>query len=279
MKIELYKEIVNDIGKFKGLTRDCADMLIKKYPDVSSNAIHSILSAEVMQRMKTCRNKLHGIRYDHYGQYIKAKKSGQRPGIIVRLAAAANLPPALLARVILERHFSNDNKKFSRTFISQYMKDTTLIQDPDLAYEVYLCVLYDDRNGFISDSLCLAIGNEYELKLQQYLNECNAAYSTEDDLRERGYDKTPDVKLEIPLAVNGFIINWIESKGRFGSPDIHKTHVKEQFLSYWNRFGPGLVIYWFGFVDNIVEPSEEKFIIMDHFPENIVHMNPIIPEL
>ncbi|XP_057339242.1 CDAN1-interacting nuclease 1-like [Microplitis mediator] len=275
MKVELYKEIVEDIGKFKGLTRDCAHMLINKYPDVSSHAIHSILSAEVVQRKETWKNKLLSTQYDHYEQYIEARQSEQRPGIIVGLAATESLPPVSLARVILERHFSN----VSRKFISRYLQNTTLIEDPDLAYEIYLCVLYDDKNGFISDSFGKAIGIECELKLQHCLNQCNAAYLTEDDLTKRGYDKTPDVKLEIPLAVDGFIINWIESKGRFGSPYIHKTHVKEQFLNYWDRFGPGLVIYWFGFVDNIVEPSEEKYIIMDHFPENIVHMNPTIPEL
>ena len=118
------------------------------------------------------------------------------------------------------------------------------------------------------------MGQEYEVKLQCYLKERNIPFRNEDQLRTRGYDKTPDVKLEIPIAVNGYVINWIESKARFGNKDIHKRYIKEQFLSYWNRFGPGLVIYWFGFLDTLSQSSETRFIIMDHFPQEITYMNP-----
>lgn len=137
-----------------------------------------------------------------------------------------------------------------------------------------MCILYDNLYGPIADAMGISAGIEYELKLQNYLTERNLAYSDEEHLRSRGYDKTPDVKLEVPIAVNGFVINWIESKARFGNMEIHQKHIKEQFLSYWNRFGPGLVIYWHGFLDNLHQPSEKRFIIMDHFPENITYMDP-----
>jgi hypothetical protein len=112
------------------------------------------------------------------------------------------------------------------------------------------------------------------LKLERYLIERNIPYYNESYLRTKGYDKTPDCKLEIPIAVNGFVVNWIESKARFGSPVIHKKYIKAQFLSYWNRFGPGLVIYWFGYLENIIQASESRFIVMDHFPDNITYMDP-----
>lgn len=120
-----------------------------------------------------------------------------------------------------------------------------------------------------------SIGQEYEIKLQNYCTERNISFHDETQLRTRGYDKTPDVKLEIPIAVNGIVINWIESKAQFGGPKVHRRYNKEQYLSYWNRYGPGLVIYWFGFLDNLNQSSENRFIIMDHFPTNITYMNPI----
>lgn len=192
------------------------------------------------------------------------------------MAAAQGFSPALLARVILEKYLADTSPQITRSDVSKLMKDTTKILDPRLAHEIYTCVLYDDRNGMISDAFCNSIGFEYEIKLETYLGGRNIAYLTEDKLKVQGYDKTPDVKLELPIAVDGFIINWIESKARFGTPSIHKTHLKEQYLSYWNRFGPGLVIYWFGFVDDIIDPAEKKFIVLDHFPENITYMNPLI---
>ncbi|KAK0182947.1 hypothetical protein PV327_001027 [Microctonus hyperodae] len=276
MKKKLYDEIVEDISKYRGLTRDCADMLIKKYPKVSSESLHSIVSSELTNRLKKSRNLLYGSRHNYLGLFRTAQKNGQPPGIIVRIASDVNLPPALLARRILEQYYQNAQEgKVSRSTISRLLKDTGLIEDMDLAYEISLCILYDDRCGFISDAFCAEIGREYEVKLQNILQEHKISYITEDDLRSRGYDKTPDIKLEVPIAINGFVINWIESKARFATPSIHKTYIKEQFLSYWNRFGPGLVIYWFGFVDEIVEQAEKKYAILDHFPENITYMNPM----
>ncbi len=40
-----------------------------------------------------------------------------------------------------------------------------------------------------------------------------------------------------------------------------------QFRQYVNRFGPGMVIYWFGYVQDI--PFEESILITDAFPKHI----------
>lgn len=136
-------------------------------------------------------------------------------------------------------------------------------------------VIFFAKNSLIQTIIFnRSIGEEYEIKLQEQLKKCEIPFYDENHLRSRGYDKTPDFKLEIPIAVNGFIVNWIESKAQFGSPEVHKKYKKEQFLSYWNRFGPGIVIYWFGFLDTIIDAEETRYMVMDHFPENITYMNP-----
>jgi len=60
----------------------------------------------------------------------------------------------------------------------------------------------------------------------------NLPYLDEHQLRLRGYDKTPDIKLEVPISVDGFIINWIESKALFGDDDSHNEYLKSQLYRY-----------------------------------------------
>ena len=48
------------------------------------------------------------------------------------------------------------------------------------------------------------------------------------------------------------LVNWIDSKAMFADETTFREHII-QYKAYNNRYGKGLVIYWFGFVDSILE--------------------------
>ena len=54
--------------------------------------------------------------------------------------------------------------------------------------------------------------------LKEKLHAKNIPFRDEHELRALGYDKTPDVKLELPCVFgNDKIVNWIESKVSYES--------------------------------------------------------------
>lgn len=48
---------------------------------------------------------------------------------------------------------------------------------------------------------CSSLGFEFEMRLRRELEDQNISFLHEDHLRARGYDKTPDIKLEIPVGM------------------------------------------------------------------------------
>jgi len=46
----------------------------------------------------------------------------------------------------------------------------------------------------------------------------------------------------------------------------------KKFSSYF-RFGPGLVIYWFGHLEDLEDNSDKGILVMDDFPTDIVTMD------
>ncbi|EFN57852.1 hypothetical protein CHLNCDRAFT_21192, partial [Chlorella variabilis] len=105
-----------------------------------------------------------------------------------------------------------------------------------------------------ADAMRHSAGHEWEERLNEELAAAGVAFWTENQLRSRGYHKTPDARLQascVPIAVQGRIVNWIDSKATFGDDKLHRQQTVEQYERYVNRFGPGLVIYWHGYIADL----------------------------
>ena len=95
--------------------------------------------------------------------------------------------------------------------LTLYMRNPERITDERLREEVTNAIDADEHYGPSYDIIRSVIGHEYEYILQQKLRAREIPFVTEEQLRQEGFPKTPDVKLEVPVEVDGHIINWIDS--------------------------------------------------------------------
>ncbi|ROL46591.1 hypothetical protein DPX16_3688, partial [Anabarilius grahami] len=155
----------------------------------------------------------------------------------------------------------------SRHVLNNMLREPYLIPDLLLAKHIEQCTVNDCCYGPLVDCIKHAIGLEHEDILRDELRERNLSFlavrkdsvvkcwssdpspgvwargsrrpdkwiGNENQLRAKGYDKTPDIILEVPIAVDGHIVHWIESKASFGDDHSHHAYLNEQFWSYCNR--------------------------------------------
>ena len=185
----------------------------------------------------------------------------------------ADLPPCIVLRRLLEQ---------LPLGLQQSRKVTELLRDPSalpvlaapgappallarLQADVRLGVECDRVYSPSSDVARHSAGLEYEDKLYRGLTQAGLAYWSEEALRLKGFHKTPDARLLVPVAVRGRVVCWVDSKATFGDERQHRQQLKEQYQRYVNRFGPGLVIYWHGFLSEL-QAEDDGVLLMDRFP-------------
>ncbi|CAH0690214.1 unnamed protein product [Spodoptera exigua] len=263
MKIDEYNAILNDFNKLTSYSRKSENELKKKYKHLPQTTLGSIISSLVQRSMKHSYRKSPQISSKYHEFYEGLMRDKSKENVILQLSDCQGISPALFARSLLQGVYSDSS------LAKKCIKDTTLIEEKDLAYQVFMGIMNDNQYGPYADIIKQSIGLEYELRLERELRLMNITFSDESVLRSRGYDKTPDFKLDVPIAVDGFIVNWIESKALFGDEENHSGYLKEQLTCYWNRFGPGLVIYWFGYLETLDSTPEvnNMFILRTSFPE------------
>jgi hypothetical protein len=140
-----------------------------------------------------------------------------------------------------------------------------------LVADVGRCVRADRSYSPYGDLAKTLAGVEHELRLCRHLDRLGVAFWSEADLRTQGLHKTPDVRLQAPLAVwdaaagRHRVVTWIDSKATFGDDRTHEGALGGQYATYVNRYGPGLVIYWLGFLADL-GASHPDVMLAEAFP-------------
>eukprot|EP00536_Pseudo-nitzschia_multiseries_P001752 jgi/Psemu1/181823/e_gw1.22.195.1 len=236
----------------------------------------------------------HKIKRDLQTKYIKEYTSGRS---IIDMAKEANFSPALLARRVVEEMTDLGKKELSIAmknplkqlsnidYIKQKYKESEDYQQNDrssptinktrLAREVHDAIAADPLYGPVSDRARHFIGIEYEIVLERGLNNLGILFESEAKLRAKGSSRTPDAVLSCPISVKvgseWHIVCWIDSKALYGDVETHRT-ILPQAEAYVNRFGPGLILYWFGHapVSKLENANGDLLIVGWKLPETIL---------
>ena len=256
--------------------------LLRAFPWASYDTLVSIYSQDCVARVKQAY-VVHR-RPDKVAEYCERWVGGET---LAGMSEALDFPPCSLVRILLPSLLGPGVQG----------KLTKIFNDPDhllslcrdegdgglppevsassvdltrLVADVRACIERDHVTSPLVASLKRSVGLEYESLLSTLLSSAGIAYESESDLRKKGATKTPDALLKIPILVGNHVVHWIDSKACFCSEDLYYNDGIRQFRQYVNRFGSGLVIYWFGFIEDL--PFEESILVLDAFPTQVTRL-------
>ncbi|KAL4519689.1 hypothetical protein Ndes2437A_g07867 [Nannochloris sp. 'desiccata'] len=202
---------------------------------VPVNTLHSIHSQEVQTRVRLSGNDLKS----KLNELIKHYLAGVD---LLEMCFDLNLPPChVLRQVLIALNLGLTQNK--RT-ITEVMKDP-----PSLLSLVSIEVAQEtlqQRNS-------IPEGTDAATAAQAFLSRL-----------------IKDVTLCVDCDtnyVNGRIICWIDSKATFGDEGQHASYRELQYEKYSNRYGPGMVIYWHGYLADL-QKLEENVLLVDKFPQS-----------
>jgi len=190
---------------------------------------------------------------------VKAKvkylvEDWERGSSLLQLADKSRFPPVLMAYIIMME------RKIGRKLFWKYVRSPETIQNKRLKKEIKEVVREDHIYSPRGNDVAAKRGRDGEDTMAEILDHFKISYLTENDLRGQS-TKTPDFLLHRPLIVDGHVVNWIESKANFGDLVEVRRNNKKQLEPYVKLFGPGMVVYWYGWVSDA--PQDKDVIMTD----------------
>lgn len=201
----------------------------------------------------------------HGAEFVRRYDRGQS---LLDVAEWVNLSPCMVARRFLELKLGA-----ARQMVTKMLREPgKYIQDERVRAAVVDCIQSDEHAGPFMDRQRAVAGVENEFVLMERLRNLGLQFETEHDLRARGTHKTPDVLLCVPVAFCGRVVCWIDSKGKFGDEFYLRKDYTDAVSSYVGRFGPGMVVYWAGFISDCDTPmlNDSGVLVVDKVPEDLI---------
>lgn len=287
MDAELYRTIESYCqGRLASLDYvNIADLETElKLKNVSFQTLVAIMSQTVQKYLKkTCYKGKDSKLIEQVGyEFFEINKT------LHEIAHSISYPPFLVGKMVLNYAVSKEYLHFHQTakdqhnakdVVKRYACEPSFIEHKRLREEMEYWYEHDPYTSPNIDRQKHATGEEYEFILTKKLDARNITFQAEEALKLEGAEKTPDALITIPFAVRTqansdnsgsavvykhHVVNWIDSKAMFGDEKEHLKYMK-QYTSYRSRYGPGMVIYWFGYVETITDLDNDILVVSD-FP-------------
>lgn len=250
MEYQEYKSLYNRLNSAKDVERITAEGLD---PRLVKTLYTQKTSRDVKKRFYVVKQNTPRI--------LKDWKKGKT---MMELAEKWNFPPILMAMFIFQEDGASKKEFWG------YVNDPDQLND-DTAAELKEVVENDLIYSPAANEEQKQRGIWGEDLLHQWLDGQGITYRVEDDLKGV-YEKTPDALLDEPMMYEGHKIYWVESKASFGDNTEFRFNSRKQLIPYTKIFGPGVVVYWVGCLDDLECPEDiyvEDITIMEKKLERI----------
>jgi len=221
---------------------------LSKSEGIPREVLTSILAHKIVRQTIRLFYKVKARSKELYSHWKRGKS-------FLEISRICRIAPTLCASFILAEC------GFSKKAFRKAVLNPSEIKDERLRKELAEAI----REDFIYSDWAAAEqrerGMQHEKKLEKWLTDHGCSFWTE---KERtGEEKTPDCLLKKSIRFKGKTVHWFESKGYFGDAAEMRRNYNKQFKHYVNLFGPGVVVYWLGFVvDAKLPPDFRKNIIL-----------------
>lgn len=232
MKQCIYEEICNKLNKIEDIKKISQEM----------NLPEDLLQVIYTQKITRNATKRYYKIKNQSKELFNLWKNGKT---LLKISKKINFPPVLLSQIILQEF--GLTRKETRSYINNPYR----IKDNRIRKELIRATKKDFAYSPRAHEKQLKRGKLAEEKLKKWLIKNNINFQREKELRKK-FRKTPDFLLEEPIKIDGTKIYWIESKASFGDDKEMKKDLKKQLLAYQEMFGNGMVVYWYGFIEELV---------------------------
>ena len=198
-------------------------------------------------------------RYPHVSASVDDMLSMWNDGkCILTIAKSYDYPPALVAVMLLQAMGCTRKRAWFM------LSNPSTVEDERLRDELRRAAEADTVYSPSASEEQHRRGAEMEEDIARLLDSAGIAYLREGEIRRDGR-KTPDFLLVERVEIHRQSLKWVEAKASFCDEEEMNRVARRQLIPYVSTYGPGVVVYRYGYVDGLNPPEKVMLLDMEEF--------------